>query len=171
MDIFLSIRSKTDSGTREVRSAIAEGLVIGRGVEKGILLDGPDLSREHLVITADGDDLFVTDLSSNGTWINGSRLERAERSRVREGDLIEVPGYVLTFKLAEQLEKTPAAPVLQMQPPVQEMEAVLSSPSTHPKSGLLSPVFNFLGSFTLLEKFSALVALAGLTLLLSYFGG
>lgn len=170
MDIFVSIQSKSDSGTREVKSTIAEGLVIGRGVEKGILLEGPDLSREHLVITADGDDLFVTDLSSNGTWVNGSRLQRAERSRVQEGDLIEVPGYVLTFKLAEQPEKTPPTPVLQMQSPVHETEANLSPRSTRPKSGLLTPVFNVLGSFTLLEKFSALVALAGLTLLLSYFG-
>jgi predicted component of type VI protein secretion system len=170
MEILLSIRSKADSSTREVKSEIAEGLVIGRGVEKGVLLEGPDLSREHVVITAEGDDLFVTDLSSNGTWLNGNRLTRAERSRVREGDLIEVPGYVLTFKLAAQPEEIPAAPVLQMSPPAGDADLRPEPPPAPPKSGLLSPVFHFVGSFTFLEKFSALVALAGLSLLFSYFG-
>jgi predicted component of type VI protein secretion system len=168
MDVLVSIQSKADSTSREVKSTVAEGLVIGRGVEKGILLDGPDLSREHIVITADGDDLFVTDLSSNGTWLNGNRLTRAERSRVHEGDLIEVPGYVLTIKIEHPPEKSPAAPVLQMQS--LEPEPAPPPPPPEPKSGLLSPVFSFLGSFTLLEKFSTLVGAAGLILLFSYFG-
>jgi predicted component of type VI protein secretion system len=170
MDILLSIQSKSDSSTREVKCAIAEGLVIGRGVEKGVLLEGQDLSREHLVITADGDDLFVTDLSINGTWLNGNRLKRTERTRVRPEDHIEVPGYVLTFRLADQPEHSPAAPVLQMQPPAYETDASLASAPDPQKPGLLAPVFNFLGSFTLLEKFSVLVGLAGLVLLFSYFG-
>ena len=173
MDILLSIRSKSDSSTREVKCAIAEGLVIGRGVEKGVLLDGPDLSREHVVITAEGEDLFVTDLSINGTWLNGNRLKRTERNRVHAGDQIEVPGYILTFTLADQPEKSPqpaAAPVLQMQPTAYDTQANLATPPPTAKAGLLAPVFNFLGSFTLLEKFSVLVGVAGLVLLFSYFG-
>ena len=47
MEILLSIRAKSDSSTREVKAAIDNGLVIGRGAEQGVLLDGPDLSREH----------------------------------------------------------------------------------------------------------------------------
>jgi pSer/pThr/pTyr-binding forkhead associated (FHA) protein len=170
MDILLSIRSKSDSSSREVKCTIAEGLVIGRGVDKGVLLEGPDLSREHLVITAEGDDLFITDLSSNGTWLNGNRLTRTERSRVREGDQIEIPGYLLTFTVADKPEKSPAAPVLQMQPPAEDLRStpVYSSPPSKP--GLLAPVFSFLGSFTLLEKFSVLVGVAGLVLLFAYFG-
>lgn len=169
MDIRLVIRSKTDSGTREVQCAIAEGLVIGRGVEKGVLLDGPDLSREHFVITADGDDLFITDLSSNGTWLNGTRLERTERIRVRERDQIEVPGYILTFTLAGHPEKSSEVPSLQKQVAVNDMEAGPAA-APAPSAGPLATVFKFLGSFTLLEKFSVLVGLAGLALLFSYFG-
>jgi|SRR5579871_7073151 len=166
MEILLSIRSKADSSTREVKSAIGDGLVIGRGAEQGVLLDGPDLSREHLVLTADGPNIFVTDLSSNGTWLNGTRLKRSVKTRASAEDLIEIPGYALSFRLADQPEKVAVAPVAQMPaPPPSEIPA--SPPPA--RSGLLTPVYGFIGSFTLLEKTAVIVGVCGLLLLFSYF--
>ncbi len=94
MEIRLSIRSKSDGTDREVKCAIGDGLAVGRGAEEGILLDGSDLSREHFRLTTDGTKFFVTDLSSNGTSLNGERLQRATRTEVRPEDSIEVPGSV-----------------------------------------------------------------------------
>lgn len=170
MDILLSIRAKADSTTREVRSAIGDGLVIGRGAEQGVLLDGPDLSREHLVITAEGTNLFLTDLSSNGTWLNGTRLKRSVKTRISVDDLIEIPGYALSLKFADQPEKvvaTPAPP-----PPAAVPEPAPLPPVVHeePKKGLLSPVFRFIGSFSFMEKALVVVGLGGLLLLFAYFG-
>ena len=169
MDILLSIRSKSDSSTREIKSTIAEGLVIGRGVEKGVLLEGQDLSREHFVITADGADLFVTDLSSNGTWVNGARLNRSERTKVRERDLIEIPGYAITFKLAEQAAEKPAPQAVAGPSPHLEPEPNLVAPPAA-KPGPLGMVFQAIGAFTMLEKISILLGVAGLSLLYAYFG-
>ncbi len=167
MEILLSIRSKADSSTREVKSAIGDGLVIGRGAEQGVLLDGPDLSREHLVLTADGPNIFVTDLSSNGTWLNGTRLKRSVKTRANAEDLIEIPGYALSFRSADQPEKVAGAPVAQMPPPLPPERPEIVSPPA--RSGLLAPVFGFIGSFTLLEKTAVIVGVCGLLLLFSYF--
>jgi predicted component of type VI protein secretion system len=170
MDILLSIRAKADSSTREVRSAIADGLVIGRGAEHGVLLDGPDLSREHLVITSDGTTFYVTDLSSNGTWVNGTRLKRSVRSQVTTEDLIEIPGYALSFKQADQVEQIAATPAAK-EVPVQAPAPSLPLPATPAKAPSFSAmVFHFIGSFSFLEKFSIAVGIGGLLLLFAYFG-
>ena len=171
MEILVSIRNKADSNTREVKASVGDGLVIGRGAEQGILLDGPDLSREHLVVTTDGVDLYVADLSSNGTWLNGNRLKRSAKTRVTDEDLVEIPGYALTLLQADQAVKKNETAI----EPAPAPEPVLVMASTAPPApekpaGFLSPVFGFIGSFTFLEKFSVVVALGGLILLFSYFG-
>src|SRR5512147_241107 len=183
MDILLSIRSRTDNSVREIKHDIGNGLVVGRGAERGVLLDGPDLSREHLVLTTDGDDIYVTDLSSNGTWLNGTRLRRSVRSRVRVEDSIEVPGYLLTLKLDGQPEKVEEAPVALRPQPVPEPSQVASqnvsqsasqvvpiAPEPRGPMAFLAPVSEFVGSFTFLEKFMTVVALSGLLLLYTYVG-
>ncbi|MFZ0735283.1 MAG: FHA domain-containing protein [Candidatus Sulfotelmatobacter sp.] len=168
MEILLSIRSKSDSSVREVKSAISDGLVIGRGAEGGILLEGPDLSREHLVITADGSDTYITDLSSNGTWLNGVRLKRSAKSRFTPEDLAEIPGYAITFSLTEEPSKLVETPVTEM-PPRGELRS-FPIPPVVKDSGFLDPAFRFLRSFTLLEKFLILVGCSGLFLLYAYVG-
>ena len=169
MEILVSIRNKADSSTREVKSTIGDGLVIGRGAEQGVLLDGPDLSREHLVVTTDGVDIYVADLSSNGTWLNGNRLKRSVKTRVTDEDLIEIPGYALTFQSADQAAKKNEEAIEQVPQPLLEMP---STPVALPEkpSGFLSPVFSFIGSFSFLEKSLVVFGIAGLLLLFSYFG-
>lgn len=170
MEILLSINSKTDGTVRELKCAIGDGLVIGRGAEEGVLLEGLDLSREHLVLTTDGKDVYVTDLSVNGTWLNGARLRKSVKSKVRSQDVIEVPGYSLTFRFADQPDDTgevsitplPAALPDDPQPAIAEKK---SGPLA-----VLDPVFRFIGSFSFMEKFLVLVGLSGLLLLYTYLG-
>ena len=166
MEILLSINSLTGGEGREVKFPIADGLVMGRGAEQGVLLDGPDLSREHLSLTEDGADIYITDLSVNGTWLNGTRLRKSAKTLVRPGDLIGVPGYNLTFQIADEAQpvngRDPSAVIVsQNQAPV--------APKPSGALAMLDPVFGFIHSFTATEKFLVVVALAGLWLVLTYF--
>jgi pSer/pThr/pTyr-binding forkhead associated (FHA) protein len=166
MEILLSIRAKSDSSTREVKAAIDNGLVVGRGAEHGVVLDGPDLSREHLVITADATDLFIADLSSNGTWLNGTRLQRSAKARIQAGDLIEIPGYALSFKPAKQPGEHEEA-IEKPAPPLADVRHFPAA-SIGKKPRFLHPVLGFVGSFTFLEKILVLLGLSGLALLFTY---
>ena len=51
--------------------------VIGKSEESiHMLVDDPSVSRKHAVVSRAGEDLFITDLkSTNGTYINGKRIE------------------------------------------------------------------------------------------------
>lgn len=169
MEVLLSIQSKTDGSVREIKREIADGLAIGRGAEEGVLLDGPDLSREHLILTADGSNVYVTDLSNNGTWLNGTRLRRSVKSRVRPEDSIEVPGYILTFQLAnrpQEVVEVTAIPV----PRASDDTHLVPPAKASGTLAALDPVFRFVGSFTFAEKFFTLVSFGGLLLLYAYFG-
>jgi predicted component of type VI protein secretion system len=171
MEILLSIYSKSDGSVREVKCVIGDGLFVGRGAEKGVLLEGVDLSREHLVLTTDGTNLYVTDLSVNGTWLNGTRLQKSIKSRVRVEDSIEVPGYVLNFRLAEQPEETGEVAIARAPQTVPEdTQTALAMPEKSGPLAMLGPVFRFVGSFSFMEKFLVLVGLSGLFLLYTYLG-
>ena len=170
MEILLSIESKSDGTTREIQRELGDGLVVGRGAEEGILLDGSDLSREHLVITADSTHIYVTDLSNNGTWLNGSRLRKSLRTRVRSEDKVEIPGYILIIRTAERAEEKSEAEVAIVPSPSNLETFKPVEPAPAGMMTFLRPVSNFVGSFTFMEKFSFLMGCAGLFLLYSYFG-
>jgi predicted component of type VI protein secretion system len=173
MEILLSIQSKNDGGVREVQSALDEGLVVGRGAEQGILLEGADLSREHFVLTQEGTTVYITDLSANGTWVNGKQIKKSAKTRVRPDDSIQVPGYVLTFRIVDQAQ--PPNPSAEPEPPRPSLVVSSAPPNlaavVPQKQGpfaLLHPVSQFVSSFTGMEKFMFLIALSGLILLYTY---
>jgi pSer/pThr/pTyr-binding forkhead associated (FHA) protein len=169
MEILLSIQSKTDGTVREEKYDIGSGLVIGRGAEQGVLLEGLDLSREHLVLTADGTHIYVEDLSVNGTWLNGKRLRKSVKTRVRADDSIGLPGYSLTFRLVDQSDETPADSIPPVSPVISDHipTEVLAANKSGPLAAL-DPVFRFISSFSFMEKFLVLVGLTGLLLLYTY---
>jgi predicted component of type VI protein secretion system len=76
-----------------------ERIVLGRGPESPVPLDGPSISREHLAFEVRDGRVFVIDLSSNGSFLNRQRLPRGEAQRVVEEDEIGVPGYAIAFRL------------------------------------------------------------------------
>lgn len=172
MEILVSIESKSDGARREVKRELGEGLVVGRGAEEGILLDGSDLSREHMVISADSIHIYVTDLSNNGTWVNGVRIRKSLRTRVRPEDRVEIPGYILIVRPAEQPEEEKSGAEVAIVPSVASMEIQLPAAPPGPTgiAAILQPVSHFVGSFTFMEKYSLLMACLGLMLLYSYFG-
>lgn len=70
-------------------------LTIGRALENDIVIENLAVSRTHAVIEREGDGYFVTDQgSSNGTLINGTRVERAQ---ILNRDIISIGKYQLFF--------------------------------------------------------------------------
>ena len=91
-------------GGSERRVPIFDQLFIGRecaGISdsRRLVIDDPEISRTHLEIRLDTatDQAFVIDTSSNGTQINGVRLERAVPLPIRPGDEIRIGDVVLMF--------------------------------------------------------------------------
>jgi RsiW-degrading membrane proteinase PrsW (M82 family) len=63
-------------------------LTIGRAEESAVRLDEPVVSARHAIIVADGDDFYLLDQrSTNGTFLNGTRVEQA---KLQDGDVIEL---------------------------------------------------------------------------------
>lgn len=73
----------------------SERTTIGRHPEAAIFLDDITVSRNHAVVTREGDDHVITDEGSlNGTFVN---RRRDERTVLRDGDEIQIGKYKLTF--------------------------------------------------------------------------
>lgn len=93
-----------DDGGPERRVPIFDQLFVGRecaGISEArrLVIPDPEISRTHLEIRLDAaaDQAFVIDTSSNGTLLNGVRLERAVPLPLRPGDEIRVGDVALTF--------------------------------------------------------------------------
>lgn len=82
------------SGRRHV---LAAGLVtIGRKSDQQIVIDDVDVSREHAVIEKTPAGFSIVDRgSTNGTWVNGSRVESAD---LADGDEIFLGSTVAVFR-------------------------------------------------------------------------
>lgn len=71
-------------------------LTIGRHQENDIVIDHMGVSGRHAQVTLEGPSVILTDLqSTNGTFVNGRRVERSE---LRPNDWITIGKHILTFK-------------------------------------------------------------------------
>lgn len=91
-------------GDSQRRVPIFDQLFVGRecaGISerRRLVIPDPEISRTHLEIRLDatGDQAYVIDTSSNGTSLNGVRLERAVSLPLRPGDEIKIGDLALTF--------------------------------------------------------------------------
>jgi serine phosphatase RsbU (regulator of sigma subunit) len=72
--------------------------VIGRQPESTIFLESLAVSRHHAVVSREGGGYFVEDTgSSNGTFVNGQRIEG--RTALTERDTLQVGPYVLALRV------------------------------------------------------------------------
>lgn len=101
MDIQFRVRSKTAGTAEEFMVTDGGTAVLGRGSDSAVYLEGTELSRDHCRIQVKGDAILVTDLSSNGTWVDGQRLTRDRTVRLTATNKIELPGYVVEVVLPE----------------------------------------------------------------------
>ena len=89
----------------------SQGGFIGRGVDNDWVLSDPErfLSSKHCQITREGERYFLTDLSTNGTFFNGSSepLGRGSRTPLKDGDSFDVGDY--RFKVGLERDTDPFA--------------------------------------------------------------
>lgn len=111
MAIHLTIiKSPPASFVAEERKSFGSaGGMIGRGADNDWVLPDPErfLSSRHCQISKDGGRYFLTDLSTNGTFVNGSHepLGRGARIVLNDGESFDVGDY--RFKVAIE-QDTPA---------------------------------------------------------------
>jgi predicted component of type VI protein secretion system len=158
VDIILTVKSKVDESVQNVRHAVNGRLILGRGPDSAVLLEATGISREHLEVQAEDSAVFLTDLSSNGTWLNGARMTPRRRCRVGEEDFVELPGYEIRFRLVGAAAH-PAVPAPQI-------ANASASPLEPTQSATQSR--SFFSSFTFLEIFLILVVLTSVALLIFY---
>ena len=72
---------------------------ICRGVDedKCVRIDHPTVSRDHAVIQVSRFGIEITDLSTNGTWVNGVRMAPGSTRQMNDGDTVELGDVVLTL--------------------------------------------------------------------------
>ena len=76
----------------------AGGVTMGRSRQCEVMVDDPNVSRQHAEIRPRGGSWVVTDLgSTNGSRLNGRRLEQP--TVLKPGDEIELGTTTLTFAL------------------------------------------------------------------------
>lgn len=94
-------------GVREI--TLEDELSIGRTDESAVIVADSGLSRRNTTIFRDGDDILVVDeRSTNGTFLNGERLD--ERPRIlHDGDTLRLGSS--TKITIDSGEKRPSAPV------------------------------------------------------------
>ena len=99
-------------------------IVMGRGPNNDIVFADPEVSRQHTQITLESDGrFFIRDLgSTNGTFVNGHRLNRP--TLLNDGDIVSLgESIVLAFFLPEtetaDEDDTPTAEVLLTPAPAQ----------------------------------------------------
>jgi hypothetical protein len=75
-----------------------DGITLGRSRQCDVVLNDPNVSREHAEIRPRGGAWVVTDLgSTNGVSVNGRRITRSEV--VKPGDEIEIGTSLAVFEL------------------------------------------------------------------------
>lgn len=101
------------SGRRQV--AIGRQMSIGRGSSNDLVLNAQFASRRHAQVWQQGDRVIIEDLTStNGTFVNGQRLERPRF--LNHNDVVMIGDGHLTFVAAHDRasDLTPPQGVLQV---------------------------------------------------------
>jgi DNA-binding winged helix-turn-helix (wHTH) protein len=71
--------------------------VVGRDRDADVSIDDSTISRHHAKVRVTGDGATIEDLESkNGTFVQGSRIEKPRR--LSDGERIQVGSVVLTFR-------------------------------------------------------------------------
>ena len=74
------------------------GATIGRSRQCDIVIDDPNVSRQHAEVRPRGGSWVINDLgSTNGSSVNGRRVQEAEV--LRPGDEIEIGTSAIRFEL------------------------------------------------------------------------
>src|SRR4051812_42315184 len=105
MSVRLLVRQKSEAGAKPPEGGLdLPEITLGRDKNCQVILPLQAVSRNHARITQDGSLFFVEDLASAyGTLINGKALPKGEKRLLRNGDIIAIAQFDVTFeRIAEQ---------------------------------------------------------------------
>lgn len=101
---IVNFPDKVSSSTEATKTFTEQGGTIGRGSENNWILDDPDrfISNRHIQISCENGQYFLTDLSTNGTFINGSSepIGKGNRIQLRDGDKFALSDYEFQISLS-----------------------------------------------------------------------
>ena len=84
----------------KIRSSSKPRTVLGRSRQSDVYVTDANVSRRHAEVVREGSDYWLVDLrSTNGTQLNGERVERA---RLRDGDVITIGSTEIVFGRSEE---------------------------------------------------------------------
>ena len=115
MKLRISAHARPNGPEISKECDVATPVSVGRGPESLLLLDGNGISREHFVLNCESESIFITDQSTNGTWLNGKRLGVGEQRPLALGDEVAIPGFDIRISWcdgASQVPKPEAAPIV-----------------------------------------------------------
>lgn len=84
--------------------SLEEPVVLGRDVSSPLSLSGDAISRRHCRLEAREGSVYLTDLSANGTRLNGTQLAVGKRAVVPAASVIELPDYQISIDFLDAPE-------------------------------------------------------------------
>ena len=70
-------------------------MLVGRHQDAEILLQSTDISRKHAALLFRDDHIWVKDLkSTNGTFVNGERVEQEQEIELHDGDMLQFASFM-----------------------------------------------------------------------------
>ena len=95
---YLEVNNGVNSGREEIYT---NEYIVGRTANLKGWITNQGISREHFKIFNENGEYFIKDLGSkNGTKLNDVKLEANNMKPLKDGDVINIPNLVLTFKLS-----------------------------------------------------------------------
>lgn len=124
-----------DLGATEM---MGEALTIGRGEQNDIVLPDPErfVSKQHCVVEKRGNDYFLIDTSSNGTFLNHSPNRVGNQPMpLTDGDVITLGQYELRVELMQEADPWAAHDPLEDLPAPAEATSIAAGMGARPTLG------------------------------------
>lgn len=100
MGVRLTVKMKSGSGADQTKTVLLdeETITFGRDQTCQVVLAQQAVSRNHARISREGTLFFIEDLGSSfGTSVNGQKLPKGEKRLLRNGDVIAIAQFDVTF--------------------------------------------------------------------------
>jgi hypothetical protein len=95
-------------GTAAAVAIPVSGLVIGRDPDSDLVIAGTEVSRRHAVVRWSTRECALSDVSRNGTFVNGSRVDGTRV--LRAGDVIQIGNEKLQFEAGQATNEPTGQP-------------------------------------------------------------
>lgn len=83
--------------------SIERDMLVGRDQDAEILLQLKDISRKHAALLFRDDHVWVKDLkSTNGTFVNGERVEHEQEIELHDGDMLQFASFIFMILAPER---------------------------------------------------------------------